>query len=705
MRQFWVWVLGILCVPLVAMAQTAPALIADLVEYDPNRDVLIATGNVEVFYENRILKADKVIYYNETGLVEASGPLRLESDGEETIVAEFATLDPELRSGVTQGARMVLAQNFQFAAAEAERVGTRYTVLRKTVASSCQICTDAPVPLWLMRAERIVRDNETKQIHFENARFEIYGVTVAAFPYFRIPDPSVNRATGFLQPEIKSSETFGTGLKLPYFIVIDDATDITITPFLTTSGTTVIEGQYRRFYKKGEINFNGAFSANDDNAVGGLRGFIFADGGYRAGNGIDYSFSLKRSGDKSFLKEFDFDDTDRLASRVTAERQRGNEFVSLGATGFQSLRASENDNNIPTVFPEIIYQRYWDDPQYGGRVSAHASSVGLTRKLGRDVFKLGGGISWSRPFDFENGLQASLHGALDGWLYSTSDDPAFSSNVESILAPTAAIEVRYPLVRRKASNAMEIIEPIAQLVYREVEGDLARVPNEDSVQVEFDASNLFALDRFPGNDLVEEGLRLNLGMNYTHLNDDGWNFGLTLGRVLRTSQLSQFSASTGLNGTSSNFVAAANLDLNPGFRLSNQTLFDDDFAFSRNDIQARLEVGKLTMDGTYVYLLPDVTANSFQKRNELKLDATYRLNDNWRFGGTYRRNLATGRDVKRDLVIEYGNECLTTTFSVSRNFTNSPNVPPNTVFGLSVSLAGMGGTRENWPAHTCAVSR
>ncbi len=684
----------------LAESLRTPALLADTVSYNADLDALIATGNVEIFFEDRVLRANRVTYFNATGNVEAEGPMTLSAPGEDTVVAEFASLNNELKTGIIQGARLVLAQNFQFAAQQVERVSPRYSVLTKTVASSCQVCANNPTPLWLIRAKKIIQDNDEKQIHFEDARFEVYGVTVAALPYFRIPDPSVRRATGLLRPQIQSDDVYGTGIKLPYFIVINDHSDVTITPFLTTSGTALLEGEYRRRFRHGNLSFNSAFALDDNNTARGLRGFIYSDGAFDISPGYKLNFSLRRAGDKSFLSEFGFSETDRLTSNITLSRQRNTEFISYSATGFQSLRIAEDDANIPYVLPEVFYERYWDGGPFDGRVTAFASTVGLTRKLGRDVYKFGGGANWDKSFELHYGLLGKASAGLEGWAYATHDDPAFQTDPTGYVVPTFALDVRWPLVRRDRKTT-QILEPVAQLVHRDVIGDLSTIPNEDSVQVEFDASNLFSLDRFPGTDLVEEGFRLNLGLNYTHLNDDGWKFGLTLGRVLRQNILTDFSASTGLNSLQSNFVAAANLDFSPYFNLSNQTLFDENLSFSRNDIQANVKLGALDMTANYVYLLPDITASSFQKRHEITLNTDYRLNQNWSFGATYRRNLATARDVERKLRISYGNECISTDFSVSRRFTNSNSIPPSTEIGLSISLAGLGGTDQAWPAHKC----
>ena len=703
-RSVFALLLGVLVTSDWAAAQQVsrtPALLADSVAYDADLDALIATGNVEIYFENRVLRAAKVTYFNSTGKIEAIGPMTLTAPGEDTILADRAEIDRELQQGLIHGARLVLAENFQFAAQRVEQIDGRYSALRNTVASTCQVCAKRPTPLWLVRAKRIVRDNDEKQIHFEDVRFEVYGVTVAALPYFRIPDPSVARATGFLRPQFSNADTFGTGIKIPYFIVINDHSDLTITPFLTTRGTTIIEGAYRQAFVDGDLSFEGAFGVDDRNTQGGTRGFFFADGRFDVVSDYRLNFALRRAGDKSFLNEYSFSDTDRLTSNVTLSRQRLDQYISYSATSFQSLRASEDNDGIPLVAPEVSYHRYWDNSVGGGRITVSGEMTGLTRKLGRDVYKIGGEVGWDRVGTLPFGVRGQVLGKIGGWVYATQDDPAFPTDPQSYVAPTAAIDLRWPLIR-SSQTATQVIEPVAQLVYRDVGGDMSGIPNEDSVQIEFDASNLFSLDRSPGTDLVEEGLRLNVGLNYTHLSNEGWKFGLTLGRVLRDRTLTQFATGTGLNGTSSNFVAAANFDFAPTFSLSNQTLFDDNLSFERNDIQATIKWRDLDLDANYVYLLPDASANSPSKRQEITLDAAYKINDNWSLGAGYRRNLASGSDVERNLSISYGNECITTDFSVSRNFTNSNNVAPSTEFGLSVVLVGFGGNEPARPAHKCS---
>ena len=87
--------------------------------------------------------------------------------------------------------------------------------MQRAVFSPCAVCAADPTPLWRIRAERIVHDEEEGLVHYEDATFEVMGTPIFYTPYFRHPDPSRDRTSGFLSPEYLSSSTFGHAVKVP----------------------------------------------------------------------------------------------------------------------------------------------------------------------------------------------------------------------------------------------------------------------------------------------------------------------------------------------------------------------------------------------------------------------------------------------------------------------------------------------------------
>ena len=76
--------------------QELPAsLIADQVTYDRETRILTASGNVEVLYQGRVLRAERIIYDEAANQIRAEGPLVLTDPAGGVMLAESAALTPD----------------------------------------------------------------------------------------------------------------------------------------------------------------------------------------------------------------------------------------------------------------------------------------------------------------------------------------------------------------------------------------------------------------------------------------------------------------------------------------------------------------------------------------------------------------------------------------------------------------------------------
>ncbi len=273
--------------------------------------------------------------------------------------------DAELRDGLVVGARSVMGENVRLAAVEARRVDDRYNTLSKAVYSPCTVCPENPTPLWSIRARRVIHDEEEHIIHYENATFEVFGVPVGWLPYFRHPDPTVDRASGFLIPRFLSSSIFGYALKVPYYQVIDPQSDLTLTPFVMTNDGLILELEYRRLFETGGLTFAGSGTWNDYGGEGPVHGFVDTDGLFDIGWGIDAGWDIKFASDDAYLRRYDYDYVDRLTSEVFVKRYRQRRLL----------------RRLGRLFPEPARQRA-GRPDPAGRATA-GGAQGLRRPAPR----------------------------------------------------------------------------------------------------------------------------------------------------------------------------------------------------------------------------------------------------------------------------------------------------------------------------------
>ena len=100
---------------------------------------------------------------------------------------------------------------------------------------------------------------------YKNAWLKIFDIPVVYTPFFFHPDPSVKRQSGFLTPSYRNSNIFDKSLQIPYFKVISDNKDMTISPELFVNNSILLQTEYREANKNSDFILD--FSINRDVGV------------------------------------------------------------------------------------------------------------------------------------------------------------------------------------------------------------------------------------------------------------------------------------------------------------------------------------------------------------------------------------------------------------------------------------------------------
>ncbi len=684
-----------------AMAGQA-SLIADRVSVDGN-SALIAQGNVVVLYEGTRLTASRVVYDNTTDQLSIEGPITITRDDGTVLVAEAAELSSDLRNGILKSARLVLNEQLQIAAAQLNRVNDRYTQMTRVVASSCHVCKTNPVPLWQIRADRVVHDEKARQLYFHGAQLRVADVPIFYLPRLRLPDPTLKRATGFLPPRIRTTSTLGVGVVAPFFLRLGDHADLTLSPFLAAK-TTTLELRYRQAFRAGNIAFTGAIS-RDSVLPDQTRYYVFGEGEFALPRDYTLSFELQEVSDPAYLLDYGYSDQDRLRNAINVMRARRDEFVFGGITRYDTLRESELpiSDQLPFAQIDTFYERRLFPQWLGGEVRGNLSWQAHFREssadiLGRDMARMGAGLNWNRSWIGPAGLVIEAKAGVDANVYWIEQDSRFDSE-QSFAAPSAGVTFRWPMSRVAASGAVDILEPVAHIAWSKQVG--ADIPNEDSVFVEFDEANLFDLNRFPGQDQREDGARAALGLSWTRHSPSGWAFTLAAGRVFREGGFDQFTDASGLAGEWSDWLLGAHVNIGGRFALQGRALLDDDFGVTKSETRAAYLAENFEISAAHIWVIEDLAENRPDPTHELRLNGAYQISDFWRVSADGSFDLEAQQATRAGLGLRYQNECLYVDLSLSRRFTSSINVTPTTDFGFRVELTGFGGARGK-TTHKCS---
>ncbi len=678
-----------------AAAPPPAVLVADDIQISQDRR-LIARGNVEAFQGTTRLTAQAIAYDPDTGQLTITGPITLDDGSGARILASQAELSSDLQNGLLTGARLVLNDQLQLAAVQLDLVDGRYTQLYKTAITSCRVCADDPrPPLWQIRARRVIHDKEERQLYFDEAQLLVRNTPIFYIPRLRLPDPTQDRASGFLFPEIRSDSQLGTGLKLPYFIKLGDHRDLTLTPFLSNR-TRTLEFRYRQAFTRGRIQFEGAVT-DDDLEPGESRGFLFGAGRFELNKGYRLEFDIELVSDDSYLSDYGFFVRDRLDSQIQVSRTKRDEFIRLGYINYKSLRDDEDDDVSPSDVLEALYERRFFPSRIGGEIRLAAIAHGHHRESdvdtdadgdgivdGRDVVRLSVEGAWLRTFQV-GGLQAQTRLGFAGDAFNVSDD-ATSNGSDSELTPMGALTLRYPLAKQGRGSARHVIEPILQFAY--VGGDGLDVPNDESTRAEFDEGNLLSLSRFPAPDRRDRGFSTALGGTWTRFDPEGWSASLTVAQIIRQDEQEDFTSSSGLTGTESDFLLAGQMEFVGGLAVSGRTLFDNDFDVTKAELRGVWSNSRLDLAGTYVWINEDPEIDQNSDIGEVTIDGAYRIDRFWTASLDMRYDIVEGRAATAEAGLAYENECVRVGFSLNRSFADSTTIEPSTSLGVSVSLRG-----------------
>lgn len=662
-------------------------------------NTLIASGGVVVWYQDARLVASRIIVNGDSGDLTIEGPIHLSRPGvtdpgrDAIVIADSAQLDRKLQDGIIRGARLIIARELQLAARQATRSGEgRFTRLDRVVASACLVSPQNPTPLWEIRARSITHDAQTRLITFENPQLRAFGIPIAATPFtITAPDPTVDRKSGFLRPEIRTTSNLGFGVKIPYFQTLSDQADLTITPYVSANRTRTLELRYRQAFARGVTEWNGAIS-RDDIMPGKTRGYVFGNAAFDLPRGYRLGIQVQAASDRGYLLDYGITDADRLWSGISLERIT-REKLFFGRVGnYESLRDDENNATSPAQVADVIWQRRFVPDLIGGQGlmewSAHAHRrPSDADQVGRDVARGSVGLDWRRQEILPGGLVGAAIAGLDADLYRIAQDSRYD-DVETRVDPRIGVELRWPLIGG-SGGATHLVEPVAQLLWSPPGSD-KEIPNEDSRLIEFDEGNLFSDNRFPGYDARETGLRANLGLSWTRIDPTGWSLGLTAGRVLRNRPDRAFAPDSPLAGRRSDWLLAANYDSGNGLAIANRALFDDDFNISRNELRLGLLRPDLQVSAGHLWIDSDAAEGRDSDISELTGNVGWQVRRGWWANAETRYDFVADRAQSASLDLAYRNECLTMEMGVSRRFTASDSVRPETSFDLSVRLGGFG---------------
>lgn len=689
---------------------------ADSLSHDDAAQTITASGDVVLIQSGRTVKADKVVYFLKEDRAVASGNVEFTDVTGDKHYANNVEFNDALKQGFVSGLQTFLTDGSRFQATTGDHKDGVNTVMRQATYTPCKTCKDEPnkAPIWQIRASEVEHDEVGKRINYKNARFEVKGVPVAYMPYFSHSDGTVKRKSGFLTPSAGYKSENGAFVENSYYWSIAPDKDLTAGMRVMTEEAPMGLLEWRQRWANADLKANGSFTYSDrtDRRGGSdvyyddeLRGNLQADGRWDMNDKWRSGIKLDMASDDQYLNQYDFDTQDVLENEAYLERFSGRDYASMRMLAFQDLRIAEDREDQPNVLPEINANFLGDPnsvPIVGGRWSLDGSVLGLLRTgSDQDMSRLGVGAGWQRRFVSDYGLVTTVNTKVRAEGYKIGDraiavsgSAQGDSDTEGRMFGYVDALSRYP-VAKQFQNSQMVIEPIASVtVAPDIDlDDNINIPNEDSQDVQIDASNILNANRFPGLDRVEDEAHVTYGMKTGLYAFDGSYGDIFLGQSYRLDDNENpFSLGSGLNNQTSDIVGQISASYQNTYNLDYRfQLGSDDLASQRHEVDASFVYDQFTFSTQYLYASGLSGTDIEETREQVSNAASYYINDQWRIYGAARHDLGEDSGLREaGIGLDYLGNCVSWSVTGKRTLTEEASGDNGTEILFRVGLKNLG---------------
>ena len=372
------------------------------------------------------------------------------------------------------------------------------------------------------------------------------------------------------------------------------------------------------------------------------------------------------------------------------------------------MRVGDRQGQEPIALPLVDYRKRLTDPLFGGHIELQANSLSLVRTDGQDTQRAFAKAQWDLRRYTSMGQVVTLTALVRGDVYHSSsneltDTVSYRGNPgwEGRGVALGAVDVTWPLVGAMFGGT-QVVTPHIQLVAAPPIRNLA-VPNEDSRAIDLEDTNLFALDRFPGYDRIEDGVRFTYGLDY-QVEWPNWRVKSTIGQSYRLSRQPSIAPDgTGLSSHTSDIVGRTELRYRDFISITHRYRADkDSFKLRRNefdatigDHQTYLEIGYTKLDRN-IELLEDL-----QDREELRAAGRVAFLKYWSVFGSGIINLTKrnedptfGSDgfqpLRTRVGFAYTDDCIDIGLTWRRDYVSIADARQGNTFMLRFALKNIG---------------
>lgn len=499
----------------------------------PSKDEYLLQGNANLKQPGLVVLSDQAVLNKQKQTAIFSGNVELHQP-EMTITANTATLDNKNQTAELKHTRYQMLPSRTHGQSKSIKIDqkAKLAALAKASLTTCKVNKDKSLD-WDLTFDDLTINNETRRVVGKNTTLYFKDVPIFYTPYFDYPLD--DRATGLLFPEIGSyksltQDTSNQYAKIPYYVNIAPNMDDTLTAIPMTQRGLALENEFRYIAKTNNITHGAkitltglqdqltasegiVYSDSDGNLIYGdkrserWRASIEANQNW--GHGFSSNLDWDEVSDESFFADIPVQTNLKTASQKQRKAQldyKNNNFSAyVQLLSYLRLQnASINYEKRPEISASYLKQIGNFDFDINATVTDFVTPVAQANKYEALRFHTAPTLSYQVQNSYAH-LKTTL--VANQTQYSMRDD-GFNNQPQdkniSRFIPQVAVKGGLTFERNFAfnkQNYIQTLEPEIQYLYTPYE-DQSNITLFDTAERSLDFSNLFALNRFTGSDLI-----------------------------------------------------------------------------------------------------------------------------------------------------------------------------------------------------------
>ncbi len=368
---------------------------------------------------------------------------------------------------------------------------------------------------WLLKAKSIRLDTRSGVGTAKGIKLRFQGVQLLYAPYLSFPIGDA-RKSGFLTPEIGSSNRGGNDVRVPYYWNIAPNYDATVTARLLTDRGFLGQTEFRYLFESHEGSVNAELLPNDDQVDGSRHLFDF-DHRSVFSSGWRSTVDIRDVSDSQYFEDLggslSISSLTHLNRSVELDYFGRNWTFLARAQDFQTLDDAITDSNEPyRRLPQFVAKGNWPERWLGADLSLDSELVNFDRDVGVTGWRFNVAPQLERRFGGP-GWFVKPAVRFDHTRYDLSDTASGQVDDPSRSLPIASLDAGVVLERtlENSPQYLQTIEP--RILYTHIphrnQDDL---PVFDTISPDLNLVQLFRRDRVLGVDRILDTDQLSVGV-------------------------------------------------------------------------------------------------------------------------------------------------------------------------------------------------